>query len=62
MNKPAEVHRNPPYSPVPVAAQAQMSFPMRARGMVFACIGVGDVYPILEIACTNIKQLAVFTT
>lgn len=36
--------------PVPVAAQAQMSFPASATGMQAAWIGVGSVYPAAAIA------------
>ena len=41
------------FLPVPVAAQAQISFPMRARGMVLACTGVGTEYPMLVTACNH---------
>ncbi len=36
--------------PVPVAAHAQMSLPIKASGIVFACIGVGEAKPTLVIA------------
>ena len=39
-----------PRPPVPVAAQAHMSLPTRATGMVLAWIGVGDVKPRLFTA------------
>ena len=44
------MHHVMPHPPVPVAAQAHMSLPTRATGIVLACIGVGEVKPSPFIA------------
>ena len=36
--------------PVPVCAQPNISFPVKAAGIAFTCIGVGLVYPFSSIA------------
>ena len=36
--------------PVPVCAQPNISFPVKAAGIAFTCIGVGLVYPFYSIA------------
>ena len=36
--------------PVPVCAQPNMSFPVKATGIAFTCIGVGLAYPFSSIA------------
>lgn len=39
------------YLPVPVAAQAHISLPIKASGMVRACTEVGEVKPNNVTAC-----------